>query len=473
MEVIYNYVISPASNILWSYGLVYVIILMGLYFTWKTKFVQFRHFFHMFKLLGESRGKKDHKQSISSFQAFCIGVAARVGGGNLAGVALAIVLGGPGAVFWMWAMALVGAASAFVESTLAQVYKVRDGQSYRGGPAYYMQHALGKRWMGILFAILLILTYGFVFNAIQSNIVSLALKESFGWNVWITGIISAIIIGIVIFGGVKRIAGVTEIVVPLMAVAYVLVVGYVIIVNFTMIPHVFLIIIKSAFGFQQAAGGVIGGSLAMTMTMGVKRGFYSNEAGMGSAPNAAATAEVTHPAKQGFIQSLGVYTDTLLICSATAFVVILAGIYPGGDLQGIQLTQQSLNVLVGNWGGYFISVLVILFALSTIIGNYYYGETNVEFISTKKIWLTIYRLLVMAWILFGSVQKVLMVWGTGDLSMGLMAVVNIIAIVMLGGIAFKVLNDYINQLKEGKDPVFHKENIDLKGYVECWGKDEN
>ena len=468
MELLYQSIILPINNFIWSKVLVYFLLCVGLYFGYMTRFVQFRFFFHMFTLLIHGTGKANREHSISSFQAFCIGVASRVGTGNLTGVALAIALGGPGAVFWMWIVALLGGASAFVESTLAQIYKVREGKRYRGGPAYYMQYALGQRWMGILFSLLLILSYGFIFNAVQSNTISNAFKESFHLDPLMTGICLAVASAAVIFGGVKRIAVATEIVVPVMAVAYILVALYVIIMHFSLIPHVLSLIIQSAFGIKQAAGGLLGGSLSITIQMGIKRGLFSNEAGMGSAPNAAATAEVTHPVKQGLIQALGVFSDTLLICTVTAFIILFADIYPTGELEGIQLTQQSLAHLVGGWGDYFIAVCVFLFAFSSIVGNYYYGETNLELMSKNKKWLIFYRLLVIFMVLFGSLQKVLFVWTTADLFMAMMALVNLVAIVLLGKVAFATLKDYEAQLRAGKDPVFYKENVALKGYVDCW-----
>ncbi len=339
----------------------------------------------MFRLLGEGAsksGREKHKgkKGVSSFQAFCISTASRVGTGNLAGVAIAIASGGPGAVFWMWLIALIGGASSFVESTLAQIYKVEDEHGFRGGPAYYMEKALNKKWMGIIFSILITISYGLVFNSVQANTISLAFEQAFGVNTLIIGLILAVLTSLIIFGGVKRIARASEIIVPIMAITYVIVALFVILKNIGSIPSIFSLIIENAFGIKQ----VVGGGLGAAVLMGIKRGLFSNEAGMGSAPNAAATANVTHPAKQGLIQTLGVFTDTILICSATSFIVLISGSYLKSDLTGIQLTQTALSSQVGSWGNTFIAICIFLFAFSSVIGNYYYGETNIEFLKGSK-----------------------------------------------------------------------------------------
>lgn len=460
-------IVSTSNTLLWSYILIALLIAVGIFFTFKLKFVQFKFFGEMFKLLGDGASdsmKKGEEKGVSSFQAFCISTASRVGTGNLAGVAIAIAVGGPGAVFWMWLIALIGAASSFVESTLAQIYKVKDENGYRGGPAYYMEKALNKRWMGVLFSILITLCFGLVFNAVQSNTISLAFEEAFGVNRLIVGLGITAVTAAVIFGGVKRIAKVAELIVPVMAVIYILVAVFVLVKNFSSIPAVFTLIIKSAFGIEQAIGGGIGAALMN----GIKRGLFSNEAGMGSAPNAAATAEVSHPVKQGLIQTLGVFTDTILICSATAFIILLSGAYTTEGLSGIQLTQVALSSQVGSWGNTFIAVCILLFAFSSIIGNYYYGETNIEFINSNKGLLLIYRLFVVGMVVFGSVAKIQIVWDLADLFMGLMALINLIAIFKLGNIALAALRDYAKQKKEGKDPVFYGDSIEGLINVECW-----
>lgn len=446
------------------YILVPMLLIAGTYFTIKSGFVQFVHIKEMFSLLVGGRGETK-EGGISSFQAFCMSTASRVGTGNMAGVALAIVAGGPGAVFWMWLIALLGSASAFVESTLAQVYKKEAGNgTFVGGPAYYMEYALKSRGMGIAFAILITLCFGFVFNAVQSDTISLAFNKAFGVDQNIIAGILVALTAAIIFGGVKRIAKFTEAVVPIMAIAYILVVFYVVIVNIELIPGVFKTIFSSAFGFEQVVGGAFGAALMQ----GIKRGLFSNEAGMGSAPNAAATATVSHPAKQGFIQALGVFTDTILICSATAFLIIISGEYSSGASDGIQLTQDALVSLVGSWGGIFIAASILLFAFSSIIGNYYYGESNIMFISKKKRYLLIYRLLVLGMVIFGALASSALVWNLADIFMSLMAILNIYAIFKLAPIAMKILKDYLKQKREGKDPIFKASDVGIEKDTKYW-----
>ncbi|TCZ75275.1 alanine:cation symporter family protein [Paenibacillus albiflavus] len=459
-------IIRTGNTILWSYVLIIVLIGSGVYFTIRTRFVQFRLFGEMIRLLGkETTGNRSNKKgSVSSFQAFCIGTASRVGTGNIAGVAIAISLGGPGAVFWMWVIALIGGASAFVESTLAQIYKVRDGQVYRGGPAYYMEKALNKRWLGVIFSILITISFGFVFNSVQANTAALSFEAAFGIPTDAFAIVLAILVVIVIFGGVKNVAKLSSIIVPVMAILYILIALYMIVVHFTRIPEVISYIIGSAFGWEQAVSGGIGAA----MMEGIKRGLFSNEAGMGSAPNAAATAEVTHPVKQGLIQALGVFTDTLLICSATAFIILFADIPEGMDLMGIQLTQYALTSSMGSWVSGLLAVMVFMFAYSSIIGNYYYGETNIEFLNGSKMLLFCYRIIVVAMVIFGSLAQVQVVWDLADLFMGLMALLNLGVILVLGRIAFAALQDYMKQRKAGKDPQFVASHIDGLTGAECW-----
>lgn len=459
--------VGGVNNLIWSYLLVVLLIGLGLYFTYRTGFVQFKLFREMVRLLVHSGGGR----GVSSFGAFAVGTAARVGTGNLAGVALAIAVGGPGAVFWMWMIALVGAASAFVESTLAQIYKVRDGDTFRGGPAYYMEKALGARWMGLLFAVLITLCFGLIFTSVQANTVSLALEDSYGINRFIVGLGVIILTGLVIFGGIKRIARVAQILVPVLAIPYVLMALFIVVTNFTEIPRVLWLIVTSAFGLQEAIGGGIGAAIVV----GVQRGLFSNEAGMGSAPNAAATADVTHPAKQGLVQSLGVFVDTLVICSATAFIILFSGIYESGEADGIVLTQQALGSQIGEWSVLFIAFAVFFFTFSSIIANYYYGETNIEFIFGRGEGgrtIFVYRIAVLGLVLFGSLASIELVWALADLFMGSMALVNLIAIALLGKIAFSALRDYRAQMSAGKDPTFHVNNIRGLKNVECWGESD-
>ncbi len=415
-------------------------------------------------LMDPATVSSEGKRGRSSFQAFTVSLASRVGTGNLAGVATAISAGGPGAVFWMWLIAFIGAASSFIESTLAQIYKVKDKDEYRGGPAYYMERGLNKRWLGILFAVIIVFTFGLVFSSVQSNTISLAFDEAFGFDRFWMGIILAVMTAAVIFGGIKRIAFVSQIIVPIMAVLYLTLALFIVITNFSELPAMISLIVKNAFGLQE----VMGGGMGAAVMMGIKRGLFSNEAGMGSAPNAAATAAVTHPVKQGLIQTLGVFTDTILICTATAFIIIMSGEYTNADLDGIQLTQAALTTHVGSWAPAFIGGAIFLFAFTSIIGNYYYGETNIEFIKDSKTTLLVYRLAVIAMVLFGSIVDLAIVWNLADLFMGIMALINLVAITMLARIAMAALKDYREQRKQGKDPVFYADSIEGLTGIESW-----
>lgn len=459
--------INQANYILWTYILVAMLLGCALWFSFKTRFVQFRMISEMVRLLGDSTAKIDgHEKHISSFQAFTISLASRVGTGNLAGVATAITVGGPGAIFWMWVIALLGASSAFVESTLAQLFKVRSKHSYIGGPAYYMEKGLKKRWMGVIFAILITITFGFAFNSVQSNTICAAFDSAFNIPPIYMGIGITILTIIIIFGGVHWIANVSSILVPIMALGYIILALYIVISNITHLPDIFGIIIKNAFGIEQALGGGIGAALMQ----GIKRGLFSNEAGMGSAPNAAATAHVTHPAKQGFIQALGVFTDTLLICTCTAFIILFSGKHFNTDLDGIQLTQAALNSQIGNIGSTYIAIAILFFAYSSILGNYYYGEANIRFITKRKEVIHIYRILVGGMVFFGSIASLKFVWSLADVTMALMAICNLIAIIMLGKYAFRLLDDYLTQKKNGiKSPVFSKDKMkDIEEDITCW-----
>ncbi len=457
--------ITGINDVLWTYLLIVLLIGAGLYFTIRSDFVQFRLFGEMFRVVADvTRGPGG--RGISSFGAFCIGAASRIGTGNLAGVALAIAIGGPGAVFWMWVIALVGAASAFVESTLAQIYKVPDGEQFRGGPAYYMEKALGQRWMGILFAILITFTFGLVFSSVQANTISLAFESAYGIPRVVLALLLTVFTGLVIFGGVQRVSNVAQVLVPVMAVVYVVMALYIMLRNFTDIPAVFWLIISDAFGLREAIGGGIGAALMQ----GIRRGLFSNEAGMGSAPNAAATASVSHPVKQGLVQTLGVFTDTLLVATATAFIILFSGVYDVEEASGITLTQEALGTQIGVWAPSFIAVAILMFAFSSIIGNYYYGETNIEFITEDRRWVFYYRVAVLGLVFFGSVAALELVWALADLFMGSMAVVNLIAIVLLARIAIAALGDYLRQRRDGKDPTFHVDNIRGLKNVECWGE---
>ncbi|WP_156187114.1 alanine/glycine:cation symporter family protein [Bacillus sp. FJAT-27231] len=464
MERLDQYILS-INNYLYSYVMIALLIGLGLFFSFKTKFVQFRLFKEMFRVIFEkSTISTAGKKGISSFQAFTVSAASRIGTGNLAGVATAIATGGPGAVFWMWLIAFIGAASSFVESTLAQIYKVKDENGFRGGPAYYMERGLNKRWMGIIFAVTITFCFGLVFNAVQSNTISIAMNESFQVSKPVVGIILCILTAFIIFGGLKRIAHVTQVLVPVMAIIYILVAFFVLIINITEIPAMFMLIIKNAFGIEEALGGTLGAAIMN----GIKRGLFSNEAGMGSAPNAAAAASVSHPVKQGLIQTLGVFVDTIVVCSATAFIILLSGEYLRKDASSINLTQSALSVHIGDWASIFLAVAIFLFAFSSVIGNYYYGETNIEFIKNSRGALFIYRLAVIGMVYFGSVAKISLVWDMADLFMAIMALINLVAIAGLYRIAAAALKDYQQQRRAGKEPVFYSDSIEGIGQVDCW-----
>lgn len=469
-----NELITAVNDVIWSYVLIVALVGCGLWFTWRTKFVQFRMVGEMLRLLTESaidsvgdQVKGKEKRHISSFQAFAVSVATRVGTGNLAGVATAIVIGGPGAVFWMWLIALIGSATAFVESTLAQLYKQKHKDSFIGGPAYYIQKGLKCRWMAVLFAILITLQFGLSNNSIQANTICGAMQEAFGWSpIWV-GVALATMALFIVFGGIQRIAKVSSVIVPVMAVGYIILALVIIIMNIHLIPHVFKVIILDAFGFSQIAGGSIGAA----MMNGIKRGLFSNEAGEGSAPNAAATASTTHPVKQGLIQALGVFTDTLMVCSCTAFIILISGLYQVPELNGIALTQSALQSEIGSIGPMFIAVAIFLFAFSSIIGNYYYGEANIRFITQNNKVMTAYRIASAGlMVMFGALASFELVWNIVDLFMAFLTACNLIAIVLLGRYAFRLLDDYRQQKRQGiKEPVFHRSKLpEIEDELECW-----
>jgi len=462
-------IVGEINNFMYTYLLVYMLIGIGLFFTIRTGFVQFRMIPEMFRIITEKAPvRKDGKKGISSFQAFTISAASRIGTGNVAGVATAIALGGPGAVFWMWCISLIGGASSFIESTLAQVYKVKDKNGlYRGGPAYYMEKGLNKRWMGIIFAVAITMCFGFIFNAVQANTISLAFEESFGVSRIVMGIILATLTGVIIFGGLRRIVKITTYLVPIMAIGYLLLALIVVVMNIAEIPSVILLIVKSAFGAEELFGGLVGAAILN----GIKRGLFSNEAGMGSVPNAAATADVTHPVKQGLIQTLGVFIDTLVICTATAVIVLLSDAYLVNDAASINLTQMSLADHIGSWASAVLAITMFFFAFSSVIGNYYYGESNIDFIKKSPIIVFVFRIIVIGFVFFGSIAKVQLVWDLADVFMGIMAFINLIAILMLWKVAKKVFDNYLMQRKAGKDPVFYADEIEGLENTECWGRD--
>jgi len=461
-------IINQINDALWGYVIIAALVGCGLWFTWRTRFVQFRMVGEMFRLLTDSSGRPEgHEKHISSFQAFTVSLASRVGTGNLAGVATAIALGGPGAVFWMWVMALVGSATAFVESTLGQLFKRHHKDSFIGGPAYYIQQGLHKRWMAVLFAVLITVSFGLANNSVQTNTICGAMWGAFGWDPTVVGAALMVLTLIIVFGGIQRIARVSSVLVPVMAAGYFLLAVVIILMNIQHIPHVFRVIIDSAFGMEQAVGGTVGAAIMN----GVKRGLFSNEAGEGSAPNAAATAAVSHPVKQGLIQALGVFTDTLLVCSCTAFIILISGVYDNPELNGIVLTQTALESEVGSWGPVFVAVAIFLFAYSSIIGNYYYGEANVRFMTSSPHAVTLFRVFsggVM--VMFGALVSLDTVWSIIDLCMALLTACNLVAIILLGKYAFRLLDDYRSQKRQGiSEPTFHRSQLpELEKDLECW-----
>lgn len=465
-------ILTAINDFLWTWILIALLLGGGIYFTARLGGVQFRMALEMLRLLFASGRKhedaddlrKPASQSISSFQAFMISLASRVGTGNIAGVAIAIAVGGPGAVFWMWVVAIIGSANAFVESTLAQLFKVRGDRSYRGGPAYYIMKGIGKRWYAVLFAVLIIMTFGLAFNSVQSNTIAIALRNTFGIDVAVTGAACTVLTLAVIFGGIQRIARINEILVPIMALLYLALGIYVVVVRIEYFPHVLGLIFKNAFGLEQAIGGGIG----TAMMMGVKRGLFSNEAGEGSTPNAAATAAVTHPVKQGLIQTLGVFTDTLLVCTVTAFIILCSGVFDNG-LTGIELTQSALQSEVGDYASTFVAIAILLFAFTSILANYYYGETNLAFINNDPKLRFCLRLLVGAMVMLGAIASLDIVWTMADITMALMTLCNMSAILILGRYAAMSLRDYRRQKKAAVDPIYYRDTIpEIAHLTECW-----
>ena len=435
-------------------GKVLIVLIVGLgsYFTIRSRFVQLRHFTHMFSVFRDSL--RSSSDQLSSFQALMLSLAGRVGAGNIAGVGIAVTLGGPGAVFWMWVTALVGMSSSFFECTLGQLYKRcdSDGQ-YRGGPSFYIQHGLGKRWLGLVMAFLLLVTFGLAFNGLQAHAVTHSLNNAFGLSTTHSGIALAVLLGLVFVGGIKRIAAVADLLVPIKTLAYIAVTLYVIVLQFDQVPAMLMTIVRSAFGLDQAFGGLIGAAIVM----GVKRGVFANEAGLGSAPNVAAVAQVEHPVAQGVVQAFSVFLDTFIICTCTALLILLSGFYtPGFEGDGIALTQNSLAAVVGDWGRIFISVALSLFVFTSILYNYYLGESNLRFmIGENRMALIGFRALVLVLILWGAIEDLGTVFAFADITMTMLAFVNLIALALLFGIALRVLRDYDQQRAAGiRVPVF-------------------
>ena len=462
--------INTLNGPLWDF-LVVFLVAVGVFYTLATGAVQIRLFMHSIKVMKNGRQQTNSQDGITPFQAFVTGLASRVGVGNVAGVAIAIAIGGPGAVFWMWFTALLGMSSALVESSLAQLFKVRDAKTrrFRGGPAYYITQGLKQKWLGVVFAISLIFTYGFVFNAVQANAIIGATTHAWGWDranfdvvlgafsfqwSWL-GFVLVLMTAAIIFGGIQRIAKVAETFVPVMAVLYLVVALYIAIINIDVLPSIFQLIFSKAFQFEAAAGGFFGAMISMAMMMGIKRGLFSNEAGMGSAPNAAAASDVQHPVNQGLIQMLGVFVDTFVVCTCTAIIILVSGLYQNAGFEGVTLTQMALESQIGTWGDDFLAIILFMFAYSSIIGNYAYAEGNIQFIHTNPRLMMIFRIVVLVMVYFGSVASVPLIWNMADLFMGIMASINLFAILLLTPFFMMLLKDYRAQLKHGvEQPIF-------------------
>ncbi len=497
------------DTFMYTYILVILLVCVGIYFTVRTRFVQIRYIKDMFKSLAASSDRialeelvdegadaaddekcdvfiaeggghpepSAKKKRISSFQALMVSTASRVGTGNIVGVATAIAVGGPGAVFWMWLMSIIGSASAFIESTLAQIWKVKnpDG-TYRGGPAYYIQQALGKRWLGVVFAVALILCFAFGFNGLQAFNVTSALDYYVtpGHETTVNalvGILLVIATALVIFGGMHRISIITSVIVPIMAIGYILIALFTTFSNLNEIPRVLSLVFTEAFSGASFAGGFAGSCLMM----GIKRGLFSNEAGMGSAPNAAATADVSHPVKQGLVQSLSVYIDTLLICTCSAFMMLIFYVQDpelAQTLNGMAFVQMAMNNSIGEFGIHMITAAIFVFGFSSLVGNYFYAEGNITFIKNNKRLLFWFRILCLAAIMYGAVNSFDLAWNLADIFMGFMAIINLIAIVLLGKWALAALDDYAKQRKRGVNPVFYADAIPGLPKTECWHETE-
>ncbi len=468
--------VGKLVGILWSPVMIYFCLGVGLLFSILTKFLQVRLIKDMVVQMFKGGSSK---AGVSSFQALALSLSGRVGTGNIAGTATAIAFGGPGAVFWMWTIAFIGASSAFIESTLAQIYKVKQDGEYRGGPAYYIEKGIGWKWYAVLFSLATLLAMSILMPGIQSNSIALGLENAFGLSTTVTGIGLVVLIGVIIFGGVKRIAGVASYVVPFMAIAYILLSLVIVGMNIAEIPAVFALIFKSAFGFDSAFGGIIG----MAVSWGVKRGIYSNEAGQGTGPHAAAAAEVSHPAKQGLVQAFSVYIDTLLVCSATAFMILFTGSFnteaPDGtmlanNLEGIEAgpgyTQAAIESVIPGFGASFVAIALFFFAFTTIMAYYYMAETNVAYLlrgKNSKVAMAILKVVLLAATFYGAVREAALAWALGDIGLGIMVWLNLIAILILAKPALKALKDYEDQKKQGLDPVFNSKKLGIKN-AEFW-----
>ena len=461
MDVILNQIVSNINLYLWNYLIIFILIGAGLFFTMTTGAVQIRMFKEMVRLVASGAGTKTDKNHVSSFQAFCVSTASRVGVGNIAGIAIAVVLGGPGAIFWMWVIALIGSATGFIESTLAQIYKepIAKGGFY-GGPAYYIRYGLNSKFLSILFAILITITFGWIYNSVQANTLAASL-HTFGIDVTYTGIIVSILLGLIIFGGIQRVAKISEIIVPIMAVLYIGTALFVVLMNIQEFPAMIHKIVSSAFDPYAAGGGFMGA----TMMNGIKRGLFSNEAGEGSVPNAAATAAVHHPVEQGLVQAFGVFLDTFIICTSSAFIVLIVGDYSITGLTGIALVQHNLEAQLGAWAPYAVTVFIIMFSFSSLVGNYYYGEININHLTDH-----LFRIGVVAMAFIGSIASLDLVWNLADLFMAFLVLTNVSSILRMGRTAGLALDDYIKQRKAGiQTPVFNRNVLNHTYGIVWWG----
>ncbi|USG66206.1 alanine:cation symporter family protein [Brevibacillus ruminantium] len=477
MEAFVNWL----NDIIWSQALIYLCLGAGLFYSLATRFMQIRHVKDMIKLMFEG---KSSEAGVSSFQALSMALSGRVGTGNIAGVATAIAYGGPGAIFWMWVMAFLGSASGYVEAALGQVYKTKQQGQFRGGPSFYIEKGLKLKWYAVLFAVVTVIATGMLLPGVQANSIASGVENAFGISPWITGIFLAAVLGFIIYGGVKRIANVAQVVVPFMALGYILVALIIVLLNISELPNMIALIFKSAFGTEAAFGGILGAAIMW----GVKRGIYSNEAGQGTAPHAAAAAEVSHPAKQGIVQAFSVYVDTLFVCSATAFMILITGKYnvtPDGvppivnnlgDMgPGPGYTQHAVESVLPGFGAPFVAIALLFFAFTTIMAYYYMAETNLTYLNSKvrRVWSEhLLKLVIMGMVIFGSVKSADLAWTLGDIGVGSMAWLNIIAILLLTKPALKVLKDYEEQKKAGKDPVFDPVKLGIEN-ADFWEKEYN
>lgn len=465
-DSLFNIVVGNVNDLLWGSGqlLIYILVAAGIWFTWRLRFIQLINFRHMFSVMRGSR--QGDKAGISSFQALCTGLSARVGTGNLAGVSVAISLGGSGAVFWMWVIALLGMATGFAESILGQLYKVKDDQKeYRGGPAYYIKMGLGKPWLAALFAFCLFLGYGFSFSAMQANTITDALNHAFNIPTHYSGIVITILAGGIVLGGLRGIARFAELIVPFMGIAYLLAAILVVIINYSLVPAMLLDIITSAFGLQEAGAGALGAAIKN----GIQRGLYSNEAGAGSVPHASASAtpNPNHPVTQGYVQMLGVFIDTMVLCTCTALIILLAGVEMSGEMEGIRLTQNAMNAHIGDGGIYFVAAAITLFAFTSVVANYAYAESNLHlFKLDNKIGRTIYTTAYLAMVLWGSSATLKQVWAMADMALGLMTLVNIFAVVLLTPTIIALTKDYAAKRAANKEMAFNANDINYQGKLE-------